>query len=154
PAYQHAFQHRGNWYSLSKRAVLAKAPDPRNPFRHNEKNPFGQAWTVESTPDRLWREDASLVQPRYFSPAASFLAADEFANHPNNPQPGTKILSKTERINHVSCCVLPNDRLEIIFYVRKDPDDRYNALYRLVYDVSASDYEEWDLARDKAGKVF
>ena len=154
PAYQRAFQHRGNWYSLSKRAVLAKAPDPQHPFRHNHKDPFGQAWTVESSPNRLWHDDASQVQPGYFSSAASFLASDEFANHPNNPQPGTKILSKKERINHVSCCVLPNDRLEIVFYVRQDPDDRYNALYRLLYDISAPNFEDWDVARDRDGQVL
>ncbi|MEX1039280.1 MAG: hypothetical protein WDZ51_01525 [Pirellulaceae bacterium] len=154
PSYQRAFQHRGHWYSLSKRAVMSKAREPRKPFGHNVTDPFGQAWTVDGTPDRLWHEDASRVQPSYFSPAASFLASDEFAEHANNPHPGTKILSQKERINHVSCRVLPNERLEIVFYVRLDPDDRYNALYRLEYDISAPDFEQWEVARDEAGKVL
>ncbi|WP_144975207.1 hypothetical protein [Bremerella volcania] len=154
PAYQRAFHYRNNWYSVSKRAILAKAKSSQYPFRHNANDPFGVAWTIESTPDQIWREDAVQFQGAYYSPAASFLASREFAEHHNNPHPGSRILSKNERINHVSCCVLPDSQLEVFFYVKKDPNDRFNAIYRIVYDIADPDFENWDVARDKSGNVI
>lgn len=153
PSYQRAFQVRGEWYSLSKRAVISKAENRDDPFAPRPDDPFTMAWTTATMPTRLWRDDASKVQPKYYSPAAAFLASSEFENHPNNPNPGTRILSQQERINHLSVCVLPNDVLEIFFYVRQDANDRFNSLYRLLYDVRDPDFQNWDVLRDEQGLV-
>lgn len=112
------------------------------------------AWLLEDTPSGLWTNDASEVQDNYNSPAATFLATSEFANHPNNPHPGVRIDCNNERINQLSVCKLPNDQLELFFYVRKDPNDRYNALYRVVYDISNPDFQKWNLVRDRTGQTL
>lgn len=153
PSYQRAFQVRGEWYSLSKRAQISKARDRNNPFAPDPDDPFGIAWISASKPTPLWGDDARTVQQKYFSPAAAFLASSEFENHPNNPHPGTRILSFQERINHLSVCLLPKDLLEVFFYVRQDPSDRYNGLYRVLYDVSDPDFRNWDVWRDEQGRV-
>ncbi|MBX3437590.1 MAG: hypothetical protein KF861_08880 [Planctomycetaceae bacterium] len=151
PSYQQAFQHRGRWYTLAKRAILSTPADPSDPWRPHPDNPFAVAWNEISEPTPRWRTDAHRLQPRFFSPAAAFLASADFADHPNNPCPGVRILSHEERLNHLSVCVLPNDHLEIVFYVKMDPDDRFNSLYRLVYDISDSDSRRWDVACDANG---
>ncbi len=153
PAYQRAFQVRGEWYSLSKRAVISKSLGRDNPFEPNPEDPFGMAWTSAATPTQLWLEDARKVQRKYFSPAAAFLASSEFENHPQNPNPGIRILSQEERINHLSVCLLPNDILEIFFYIRQDINDRYDGLYRLLYDVRDPDFRKWDVLRNDQGVV-
>src|SRR5690606_15840939 len=147
------FYHRGEWYSLSKRAVIAKARDSQNPFAAPAKDPFGMSWIEARKPTQLWKEDASTVQSSYFSPAAAFLASSEFAEHPHNPHPGERILSGKERLNHVSVCLMPGDFLEVFFYVKGDVHDRYSGLYRTVYDVSDADFQNWDVARDSSGQV-
>ena len=49
------------------------------------------------------------------------------------------------------------DLLEVFFYVRErsssDPDD-FNSLYRLVYDVSDDDFQNWTVARDATGQAI
>lgn len=152
--YQRAFIHRGEWYSLSKRAMIAKARDSQHPFLPNQQDPFGMAWVESHRPTLLWKQDASRQQTHYFSPAAAFLASAEFANHPHNPSPGHRILSHDERLNHLSVCLLPHDQLEVFFYVRGDAGDCYNSIYRIVYDLNDADFQNWDVARDASGKVI
>lgn len=154
PEYQRAFRYRGAWFSLSKRAVLSRARNSADPFAPPDGNPFEMAWQQARRPTLLWQRDASSQQPVYYSAAAAFLASSEFANHPANPCPGVRILSKTERLNHLSLCLLPEDRLELFFYVREDPEDRFNAIYRIVYDLHDPDFENWDVARDATGRVL
>jgi len=149
--YQRAFRHQGFWYSVAKRGIINRARSATRPWELNPDNPFGMAWLMEDTPSALWTNDASKVQNNYNSPAATFLATSEFASHPNNPHPGVRIDCNSERINHLSVCKLPHDQLELFFYVRLDPDDRYDALYRVVYDISNPDFQKWNLVRDETG---
>ena len=151
--YQRSFRCRGHWYALTKRGIIFRSRNARNPWEPNPENPFDLAWIQETTPNRLWTENASAVQSSYMSPAATFLASDEFARHPNNPNPGIRIDSSNERINHMSVTLLDAEHLEIFFYVKEDPDDRYNSLYRLVYDLSDENYDNWDVQRDENGLV-
>ena len=96
------------------------------------------------------------MQDEYHSPAATFLASSEFANHPDNPNPGVRITSNgnSERINHVSVDLISPDELEVFFYVRTDPGDRYDDIYRVVYDVSDPDFLNWSVKRDDNGQVL
>jgi len=151
PPYQRAFRYRDRWYALSKRAVLSTPLDSDNPWQPDPDDPFAMAWNIIKEPTRRWIEDASHVQRTYHSAAAAFLASDDFASHPNNPCPGVRVLSVKERLNHLSVCLLPDERLEIVFYIRFDPDDRFNSLYRLVYDISDPDCSRWDVACDERG---
>lgn len=154
PAYQRAFQHRGSWYSVSQRGILAKASDPQSPWSANTTNSAAMAWEVEDKPKKLWREDAANIQSGYVSPAATFLASTQFAEHPHNPNPGIRFDSEEERIDQVSVCLLPNDQLEIFFCIRDDPGDRYDGIYRVVLDISPKDFRDWDLVRDASGQVL
>ena len=99
---------------------------------------------------------AGGVQEDYHSPGATFLASSEFANHPNNPNPGIRITSNgnDERLNHVGVDLISPEELEIFFYVRSDPSDRYDDVYRIVYDVSDPDFMNWTVARDDQGQVL
>jgi len=154
--YQRAFQKNGDWYSISKRSITNASPNPNDPWAPLAGNPFGEAWTRENTPSALWTNDASAVQDNYHSPGATFLASSEFANHPRNPNPGIRITSNgsSERLNHVGVNLLSPDELEVFFYVRDDPSDRYDDIYRIVYDISDSDFQNWTVARDAMGQVF
>ena len=152
--YQRAFHHRGEWYSLSKRAVIGKARNSSDPFAANPQDPFGMAWIEAHQPTPLWKRDASGVQPTYFSPATAFLASSEFENHPHNPHPGVRILSRGERLNHLSVCLLNDHQLEVFFYIRGDPEDRYPSIYRVIYNIQDADFQKWDVARDANGKVI
>ena len=57
-------------------------------------------------------------------------------------------------MNHLSVFKLPGDQLEVFFYVKQDPEDRFDSIYRLVYDIGDSDFEKWDLVRDSSGQVL
>jgi hypothetical protein len=156
--YQRAFRYRGDWYSVSKRGIIDKARSSLDPWSGDSDHAFGRAWLQERTPSGVWFEDASRVQHEYFSPAATFLASSEFAEHPNNPNPGVRISSKInsneDRLNHLSVVLTEDGKLEVFFYVRADPADRFNAIYRVVYDLDALSYEDWSLARDESGLVI
>lgn len=154
--YQQAFQKDGNWYSVAKRAIINASLNPSDPWSPVPGDPFGEAWQRENTPTDLWTNDASMVQEDYHSPAASFLASSEFSNHPRNPNPGVRITSNgnSERLNHVSVNLLSPNDLEVFFYVRDDPADRYNDIYRIVYDISATDFQDWTVKRDETGQVL
>uniref|UniRef100_UPI00356A4087 hypothetical protein n=1 Tax=Pontiella sp. TaxID=2837462 RepID=UPI00356A4087 len=150
----------------SKRAIMAIAPDPADPWAPpaddpgtSTVEPFYMAWTLDTTPGDLWINDANPGgQDSYFSPAATFLASSAFANHPNNPHPGMRIFSEGDkddglRLNHCSLNVLPEqEQLEIFFYVRADvATDLYDDVYRLVLDISHSDFEQWTVATNSDG---
>lgn len=156
--YQRAFEKDGNWYSVAKRAILNKAPDPFDIWAPNQADGFDEAWLRESTPSSLWHDDANPAgQSDYYSPAATFLASSEFANHPNNPLSGENVFSNgnDERLNHVSVNLLADETLEIFFYVREasgSAPDRYDDIYRIVLDVSDPDFENWEVARDANGQ--
>lgn len=158
--YQRAFQKDGQWYSIAKRAIMNKAPDPTDPWAPNTEDGFGEAWVRESTPSSLWHDDANpLGQEDYHSPAATFLASSEFAAHPSNPLPGENVFSNgnDERLNHVSVNLLANETLEVFFYVREanpSSPDRYDDIYRIVLDVSDPDFEQWGVARDLSGQAI
>lgn len=154
--YQQAFQKNGNWYSVAKRAIINASADPSDPWAPPTGNPFGEAWEREDTPTDLWTNDASTVQDSYHSPGATFLASSEFATHPRNPNPGVRITSNgnSERLNHVSVNLLSPDDLEVFFYVRDDPSDRYDDIYRIVYDISDPDFQNWTVRRDELGQVL
>ncbi|QDT00913.1 hypothetical protein [Adhaeretor mobilis] len=158
--YQRAFEVDGSWYSIGKRGIINASPNPLDPWAPLAGNPFGEAWTRESTPSSLWTSDANPGgQDDYYSPAASFIASSEFAAHPRNPLPGERVLSNgnDERFNHVSVNLISPDALEIFFYVREansSAPDRYDDLYRVVLDVSDSDFENWEVARDSTGQAY
>ncbi|QDU91437.1 hypothetical protein Pla175_48650 [Pirellulimonas nuda] len=154
--YQRAFQKNGEWYSVAKRAIINASPDPLDPWAPSAAAPFGEAWTRENTPGDLWTNDASTVQDDYYSPGASFLASSEFASHPRNPNPGVRVTSNgnDERLNHVSVNLLSPDDLEVFFYVREDPSDRFDGIYRIVYDISDPDFQNWSVKRDSVGQVL
>ena len=163
--YQRVFEYKGNYYSLSKRAIMAMAPDPSDPWAPpaddpgtSTAEPFYQAWTEEDTPSDLWTNDANPAgQVSYFSPAATFLASSAFADHPNNPHPGMRIFSGSQddglRLNHCSVNVLPEEeQLEVFFYVRADvATDLYDDVYRIVLDISNPDFQQWTVATNSAG---
>ncbi len=163
--YQRVFQYRGNYYSLSKRAIMAMAPDPSDPWappaddpKTSTVEPFQMAWTLETTPGDLWTNDANPGgQSSYFSPAATFLASSAFADHPNNPHPGRRIYSGSQddglRLNHCSFNLLAEEeQLEIFFYVRANvATDVYDDVYRVVLDISDPDFEQWTVATNSAG---
>lgn len=158
--YQRAFQKGNNWYSIGKRAIINASPNPLDPWAPLAGDPFGEAWTRESSPSALWTNDANpRGQEDYHSPAATFLASSEFANHPRNPLPGENVFSNgnDERLNHVSVNLLSEDALEIFFYVREansSAPDRYDDIYRVVLDISDSDFENWEVARDSTGQAY
>ena len=152
--YQRAFQHHNRWYSVSRRGMIDTPRGDAGPWEANPDDPMARSWVAESTPSPLWTDDASKVQPVYFSPGATFLASSEFENHPNNPNRGVRITSDGERLNHLSVFKLPGDQLEVFFYVKQDPGDRFDSIYRLVYDIRDSDCEKWDLVRDSSGQVL
>ena len=154
PAYQRAFQHRGQWYSISQRGILAKAPFSQTPWSPSPTDPQAIAWQVEDKPEKLWRQDAAIIQSEYLSPAATFLASTEFAEHPQNPNLGVRFNSVEERIDQVSVCLLGNDQLEIFFCIRDDPDDRYDGIYRIILDIKPADFRDWSLARDASGRIL
>ncbi|MDF7822656.1 hypothetical protein P4B35_01420 [Pontiellaceae bacterium B12227] len=163
--YQRVFQYNGNYYSLSKRAIMGMASNPADPWappaddlETSTAEPFQMAWTQESTPSDLWINDANPGgQSSYFSPAATFLASSEFENHPNNPHPGRRIYSGSQddglRLNHCSLNLLPEEeQLEIFFYVRANSaTDLYDDVYRIVLDLSNPDFEQWTVATNSDG---
>jgi hypothetical protein len=163
--YQHVFKYKGNYYSLSKRAMMMMAPDPSDPwapFADDPETPavepFQMAWTFDTTPGDLWRNDANPSgQSSYYSPAAAFLASSAFANHPNNPHPGKRIFSESQddglRLNHCSVNVIPGkEQLEIFFYVRATgATDLFDDVYRIVLDISNPDFQQWTVATNYAG---
>ncbi len=148
--YQRIFEYKGDYYSVAKRAVMDKAPDPADPWAPKPGDPFDEAWIRENTPTDLWYNDANPNgQSSYHSPAATFLASSEFENHPSNPNPGVAILSNDERMNHTSANLLAAaEQLEIFFYVREDPGDRFDDMYRIVLDISDPDFQNWTVAID------
>lgn len=164
--YQRIFEYKGNYYSLSKRAIMAMAPDPSDPWAPpaddpgtSKIEPFEMAWTEDNTPSDLWYNDANPAgQDSYYSPAATFLASSAFENHPNNPHPGMRIFSETEadnslRINHCSMNVIPEDELlEVFFYVREvGASILYDDVYRIVLDISNPDFQQWTVATNSDG---
>ena len=148
--YQKVFEYKSNYYSVSKRAILNKAPDFNDPWTPPAENPFNEVWIEEDTPTDLWTFDANPNgQEQYYSPAATFLASSAFENHPNNPLPGEVVLSNgnAERMNHSSAHLLADDELlEVYFYVRSDPGDRFDDIYRIVLDISEPDFQDWTVA--------
>lgn len=154
PAYQRAFQHRGQWYSVSQRGILAQAPDSQTPWTASPTNRSAMAWIAESQPEKHGHEDAASIQSAYISPAATFLASTQFAGHPNNPNPGVRFNSTEQGIDQVSVCLLPNNQLEIFFCIRDDPGDRYDGIYRLVLDCNSEDFRDWELVRDATGTIL
>ena len=151
--YQRVFIHGGQWYSVSKRGILYKAPDPEDPFAANPNNPLENVWIRADKPTPLWVNDAHQVQPKYFSPVCAFTASSEFANHPNNPVKGRKILCETARVNHVGIDHHERENiLELLFYVKLD--DNFQDLYRVVYDISLHDFKKWDVKRSKDNEVM
>lgn len=148
--YQKVFEYKSNYYSVSKRAILNKAPNYNDPWTPPSDNPFNEVWVAEDTPTDLWTFDANPNgQADYYSPAATFLASSEFENHPNNPIPGEVVLSNgnAERFNHSSAHVLNDEELlEVYFYIRSDPDDRFDDIYRIVLDISEPDFQDWTVA--------
>ncbi|MEP4076782.1 hypothetical protein [Haloferula sp.] len=148
--YQRIFEYKSNYYSVSKRAILNMAADYNDPWTPPASNPFNEVWIEEDTPTNLWTFDANPNgQDNYYSPAATFLASSEFENHPNNPLPGEAVLSNgsSERMNHTCANVLADEELlEVYFYVRSDPGDRFDDIYRIVLDVSEPDFQDWTVA--------
>ena len=156
--YMKTFQKDGNWYGVGKRCIINAAPTSGSIFAPRAGDPFGEAWDRADTPESNWVTLTSGLQDQYYSPGATFLASQEFADHPNNPI-GRRVLSNggDERLNHVEVNLLPDDLLEVYFTVRErrnsDPDD-FNAIYRIVYDVSDPDFQNWTVARDDSGQVL
>ena len=163
--YMKVFQKNGRFYGVGKRGIINAAPATGNiwaqPTGNGPSDPFGEAWERENTPEDDWATYTSGPtdsQDSYRSPAASFLASQEFADHPNNPE-GRRIFSNgnDERLNHVDVNLLSDDELEVFFYVRErnssSPDD-FNAVYRFVYDISDDDFQNWTVARDASGQVI
>lgn len=156
--YMKTFYKDGRFYGVGKRGVINAAPTGNNIWAQRENDPFGESWDRENTPESNWAELTSGMQDQYHSPATTFLASQEFADHPNNPH-GRRIFSNSndERMNHVDVNLLENDLLEVFFYVRErriSNLDEYNAIYRIVYDVSDDDFQNWTVARDDGGQVL
>lgn len=157
--YMKVFQKDGRWYGVGKRGVINAAPASGDIWAPSANDPFGEAWDREDTPEPNWATLTSGLQDDYHSPATTFLASQEFADHPNNPIDNRRIFSNgnAERMNHVDVNFLPNDLLEVFFTVREarksDPDD-YASVYRIVYDISDPDFQNWTVARDEAGTVM
>jgi hypothetical protein len=158
PDYQHVFEYKGGFYSVSKRGTLQKAPNPADPWAPHPTLPYKEAaWIEEDTPSALWTNDANPNgQEDYTSPAATFLASSQFANHPNNPHPGKNIFSEDAddglRMNHGTVNLLEaREQLEVFFYVRADgATDYFDDTYRIVYDISDPDFQNWTVAVDDA----
>ncbi|MEE9368740.1 MAG: hypothetical protein V3V05_07735 [Pontiella sp.] len=55
--YQRVFEHNGQIYSVSKRAILNRAPDPLDPWTPPSNDPFSECWIWEDTPSDLWWND-------------------------------------------------------------------------------------------------
>ena len=161
--YMRVFRYRGDWYSVSRRALLDKAPNPTDPLQP-DPDPFANAWLRENTPTDLFTNDAWVGAPGgvsegYNSPGCSFVASSEFAAHPNNPNPGVRIScngsSGGERLNHVGANLLADhELLEVYFYVKEDPSDRFDDLYRIIYDISDPDFQNWHVKRDGNGQAL
>ena len=163
--YMKVFQKNGRFYGVGKRGVINASPATGNiwaqPTGSSSSAPFSEAWDREDTPEANWAtytSGPSGSQDQYYSPGASFLASQEFADHPNNPE-SRRMFSNggNERLNHVDVNLLPNDLLEVYFYIREasrsEPDD-FNAIYRIVYDISDADFQNWTIARDGAGQAL
>ena len=166
--YMKTFEKNGRFYGVGKRGIINAAPDtngssdPNAIWMPSANDPFGETWEREDTPESNW---AALTfdpttgegQDDYHSPAASFLASQAFADHPNNPN-GRRVFSNgnDERLNHVDVNLLSDDQLEVFFYVRQgrrsDPDD-FNAIYRLLYDVSSDNVDDWTVVTDADGQA-
>ena len=165
--YMRVFEKNGRFYGVGKRGLINAAPATGDiwaqPTGNSSSAPFGESWEREDTPEANWATLTSdpttgESQDQYYSPGASFLASQEFADHPNNPH-GRRVFSNggDERLNHVSVNLLPNDLLEVFFYVRernRSAPDEYNAIYRFLYDVSNDDFHNWEMARDSSGQVI
>ena len=165
--YMRVFEKAGRFYGVGKRGLINAAPATGDiwaqPTGNSDSDPFEEAWEREDTPESNWATLTSDPangdsQDQYYSPGASFLASQEFADHPNNPN-GRRVFSNSsqERLNHVSVNLLANDLLEVFFYVRqrnRSAPDEFNSIYRMVYDISASDFQDWTMARDAAGQVI
>jgi len=156
--YMRVFEYAGEVYSVSKRGILSKAPDPADPWAPHPTKPYKEeAWIEEDTPCVLWTNDANPNgQEDYISPAATFLASSQFATHANNPHPGKNIFSEDAddglRMNHVAINLLAaKEQLEVFFYVRADgATDYFDDTYRIVYDISDPDFQNWTVAVDDA----
>lgn len=163
--YMKVFEKNGRFYGVGKRGIINAAPATGNiwaqPTGPDDDDPFREAWDREDTPESNWSSyttGPNGSQDDYHSPGASFLASQEFADHPNNPE-SRRIYSNgsDERLNHVDVNLLPGNLLEVFFYVkeasRSSPDD-YNAIYRIVYDISDDDFQNWTIARDGSGQAI
>lgn len=160
--YMKTFLLDGRTYGVGKRGIINAAPATGDIWAPPSGDPFGEAWDREDTPEANWatltNDPSGDEQDDYHSPGATFLASQEFADHPNNPN-SRRVFSNgnDERFNHVDVNLLKNDLLEVFFYVREKnssaPDD-YDAIYRLIYDVSAPDFQDWTVARDAFGQVI
>ena len=162
--YMRVFQKNGRFYGVGKRGIINAAPATGDlwaqPTGSDPSDPFREAWDREDTPESDWAtytSGASGSQDDYHSPGASFLASQEFADHPNNPE-SRRVFSNgnAERFNHVDVNLLSEDAVEVYFYVREasrnSPDD-FNAIYRIVYDISDPDFQNWTIARELSGQA-
>ena len=159
--YMKVFQKNGRFYGVGKRGAINAAPASGDIWAQPSDDPFGEAWDLEDTPESNWASytsGPSGAQDEYYSPGASFLASQEFEDHPNNPV-GRRIYSNQgdERLNHVDVNLLSSDALEVFFYIRKalnSSPDEFSAIYRFVYDISDSNFQNWTMARDASGQVI
>ena len=122
--YMRVFEKAGRFYGVGKRGLINAAPATGDiwaqPTGNSDSAPFEEAWEREDTPESNWATLTSDPangdsQDQYYSPGATFLASQEFADHPNNPN-GRRVFSNRsqERLNHVSVNLLANDLLEVL----------------------------------------
>ncbi|QDU76806.1 Glycosyl hydrolases family 43 [Bremerella volcania] len=153
PGRQRAFRHRGKWYSVSNGGVLASSPNERGPWTYDPNRPTQMSWHVDATPDPIWQDELADSEKNYISPLATFLASSEFALHPNNPSPGSRVGLQQGEADSVAVSLISHDQLEVYFGIRNEADDMYNGIYRVVYDLSSNDFQKWQLVRDEQSNV-
>ncbi len=155
--YQRIFEYKNKLYSAAKRAILQTPVDSNDPWAPHPTDPYTKdAWLTDDNPDNYRASAQANGQTDYHSPAASFMASDAFKNHANNPHPGDVILSNggDDRINHVAVNLLADkEQLEVFYWVRDNPN-QFNDIYRIILDLSDSDYENWTVATDGQGEAL
>lgn len=161
-AYAKIFTRKGEFYSIGRGGTLGRPRNQNTPWKVDmTKNPFNRQWEIQRKKPALHKNAVkNTKKKKYKSAISTWFASSEFAKHPNNPHPGWIIGKKRSRVNHVGIFKLSDTLLEVFFWVRGDNaevygiEDPYRDLYRVVLDMSSSNWDEWDVSRDASGKAI
>lgn len=160
--YPRFFRKNGELYAMGRKGLLQKPKSQQQPWKTRKSKPFHHLWESQTQANTLFKNEVKAKSPKYHSAIATWFASREFAAHANNPHPGKIITSKGkfDRVNHIGLFQRSNSSIEVFFWVRGDTkkifgiDDPYNSLYRVVLDIGADSWNNWDVKRDDNGQVI